>query len=212
MVDNSGAVSLFSPSTNNHWTAWFSRRGRQGFVNPSTCREFLDRRAGCSPCIVQGWVAGPKKRARIETPARSGVNDDGLIYPVAQFSHEGNNTTGSEAGNSAIAAGQFYDGFWAEELEGLYIFGNFSMDTLYYIETADILNDNRPADVYRLPLIDGAGNSISLASIIGVDSRHAATPQTSPNTSLAWPTTREACLAFLPSLPGLHHATQPRAV
>ena len=54
--------------------------------------------------------------------ARSGIDDDGLVYPVAQYSHEGNNTAGSvpNTGNSAIIAGQFYDGFWAEELEGLY--------------------------------------------------------------------------------------------
>jgi len=103
------------------------------------------------------------------TIARSGTHDDGLVYPVAQYSHEGNNTAGSvpDTGNSAIAAGQFYDGFWSEELEGLYIFGDFAKDTLYYIETKDIVNDNRPAEVFRLPLVDAAGDSISLETIIG---------------------------------------------
>lgn len=104
---------------------------------------------------------------RTETPARSGINDDGLVYPVAQYSHEGNNTTGTESGNSAVIAGQYYDGFWAEELEGLYLFGDLALDTLYYMETKDLLNDNQPAEIFRLPLIDSAGDSITLASLIG---------------------------------------------
>jgi hypothetical protein len=103
------------------------------------------------------------------TVTRSGAYDDGLIYPVAQYSHEGNNTAGSvpDTGESAIVAGQYYNGFWAEELEGLYIFGDLARDTLYYIETKDLVNDNRPATVFRLPLIDGAGNPITLESLIG---------------------------------------------
>jgi hypothetical protein len=106
---------------------------------------------------------------RTETIARSGPQADGLIYPVAQFSHEGNNTTGTPSGASAVAAGQFYDGFWAEELTGLYLFANFSMDTLFYIETSALVNDNQPAEVFRLPLIDQHGNPTTLAAITGVN-------------------------------------------
>ncbi|MGB6219953.1 PQQ-dependent sugar dehydrogenase [Haloferula sp.] len=106
---------------------------------------------------------------RAETPTRSGANDDGLVYPVAQYSHEGNNTAGSvpNTGNAAIIAGQYYDGIRADELDGLYIFGDLATDALYYIETTDIVNDNRPAEVFRLPLVDGAGNSTTLASVLG---------------------------------------------
>ena len=110
---------------------------------------------------------GSNPSTRIVT--RSGTANDGLIYPVAQYSHEGNNTAGSvpNTGNSAIAAGQYYDGFWSEELEGLYLFGDFANDTLYYIETDSLVNDNRPAEVFQLPLVDATGASITLESIIG---------------------------------------------
>lgn len=101
-----------------------------------------------------------------DTVTRSGADDDGLVYPVAQFTHEGNRTSD---GRSAVAAGQYYNGSWAEELEGLYVFGNFTKDTLFYIETKDIVNDDRPADVMRLPLIDENGDSISLQTIIGAE-------------------------------------------
>ncbi len=104
---------------------------------------------------------------RIEAPTRSGDGSDGLVYPVAQYSHEGNNTSGAEGGASAIVAGQYYSGYWAEELEGLYLFGDLSMDTLYYVEIKDLRNDSRPASVYRLPLIDSTGTQITLESLIG---------------------------------------------
>ena len=98
--------------------------------------------------------------------ARSGGYDDGLVYPVAQFTHEGNRTTD---GRTAVAAGQYYDGFWSEELEGLYVFGDFTKGTLFYIQTKDIVNDDRPADVSRLPLIDQDGNPTTLEAIIGAE-------------------------------------------
>lgn len=100
---------------------------------------------------------------RLVPVARTSVYSDMLTYPVAQFSHEGN----EESGSVAIAAGEFYSGFWAEELEGLYLFGNFASDTLFYVEAADIANDNGPAEVFRLPLVDAAGTPVTLASIIG---------------------------------------------
>ena len=45
---------------------------------------------------------------RQETLARFGEHDDGFEYPVFQFTHEGNNSSGTRNGRSAIVGGDYY--------------------------------------------------------------------------------------------------------
>ena len=104
---------------------------------------------------------------RQETLARSGEHDDGFVYPLFQFTHEGNNSNGRLNGRSAIVGGDYYEGYWAEELEGLYLFGNLSTDQIYYgnKEVLDSCVENEP--VFELPLVDVDGEPIELAAIVG---------------------------------------------
>ncbi|MFT5622126.1 MAG: hypothetical protein ACI9FZ_000045 [Bacteroidia bacterium] len=99
--------------------------------------------------------------------ARSGVHDDGLDYPVFQFSHEGNNSNGALNGLSAVVGGDYYSGFWAEELEGLYLFGNLSTDQIFYGASAALDSGLENVAMNELPLIDAAGVSTTLAIIVG---------------------------------------------
>lgn len=104
---------------------------------------------------------------RSETLARSGPHADGLAYPVFQFTHEGNNTNGELNGLAGVAGGDVYSGFWAKELEGLYLFGNISTDALYFGAANKLSHGQENAEVKRLPLVDKAGEPVTLASIVG---------------------------------------------
>lgn len=104
---------------------------------------------------------------RQETLARSGTHDDGLQYPVFQFSHEGNNSNGTLNGTSAIIGGDFYSGFWAEELEGQYLFGNISTDQIFFGQASALDAEVENAEVNELSLVDTHGDSIDLATIVG---------------------------------------------
>ena len=104
---------------------------------------------------------------RQETLARSGEHDDGFEYPVFQFTHEGNNSSGNSGGRSAIVGGDYYEGFWAEELEGLYLFGNISTDQIYYGSTTALDSGAQNEQVLELPLVDAGGNPVELAGIVG---------------------------------------------
>lgn len=104
---------------------------------------------------------------RQETLARSGVHADGFEYPVFQFSHEGNNTNGASNGLAAVVGGDYYTGFWAEELEGLYLFGNISTDQIFYGASSALDAGVENAEVLELPLVDASGLTTSLAAIVG---------------------------------------------
>lgn len=104
---------------------------------------------------------------RQETLARSGLYDDGFEYPVFQFTHEGNNSDATLNGTSALVGGDYYTGFWAEELEGLYLFNNISVDQIFYGETALLDAAVENAEVKELPLVDVNGDLVQLATIIG---------------------------------------------
>jgi len=104
---------------------------------------------------------------RQEIFARSGANDDGLEYPVFQFSHEGNATSATRGGLAAVAGGDFYTGFWSEELEGLYLFANISTDQVFFGDAALLDAGVENAEVLELPLVDVNGDSIELSTIIG---------------------------------------------
>lgn len=108
-----------------------------------------------------------QENLRQETLARSGGYDDGLEYPVFQFTHEGNNSNGTLSGRSAIVGGDYYEGFWAEELEGMYLFGNLSTDQLYYGSAAALDSGKQNEPIFELPLVDENGNPIDLSAIIG---------------------------------------------
>lgn len=104
---------------------------------------------------------------RQETLARSGVYDDGFEYPVFQFSHEGNNSNGTLNGSAAIVGGDFYTGFWAEELMGLYVFGNISTDQIFYGAASALDSGVDNVGVFELPLVDASGAATDLATIVG---------------------------------------------
>ena len=101
---------------------------------------------------------------RTQTIARRGPFDDGFIYPVAHFSHAGNGRFGVSA---AVVGGDSYSGWWAEELRGLYLFGNFSYYQLYYIQNSELVNDDQPGETYQLPLVTSDGTPTNLIEIIG---------------------------------------------
>lgn len=104
---------------------------------------------------------------RQETLARSGEHDDGFEYPLFQFTHEGNSTTDTLDGLTAIIGGDYYEGFWAEELEGLYLFGNISTDQIFYGSAAALDSGAQNEPILELPLVDVDGNPVELATIIG---------------------------------------------
>ena len=89
---------------------------------------------------------------------------DPYTYPVAQFDHINN------GGSSAIVGGYVYHGNLAGELRGEYVFGNLSNDRLYIARSSDLTNDETPASILRLPLIDAVGDPITLGEIVGVGS------------------------------------------
>ncbi|MGJ8648942.1 MAG: PQQ-dependent sugar dehydrogenase [Opitutaceae bacterium] len=98
-----------------------------------------------------------------ETLARSGASDDGFKYPVFQFTHEGNNLNGT----SAVVGGDYYEGFWSEELSGIYLFGNISTDQIFYGAVATLDSDAENAEMLELPLVDASGVPTDLAIIVG---------------------------------------------
>ena len=104
---------------------------------------------------------------RQEMLARSGVHDDGLEYPVFQFSHEENASNTTSSGRAAVIGGDFYTGFWAEELKGLYLFSNLSTDQIFYGAASALDAGIENAEVKELPLVDLNGDPIALSSIIG---------------------------------------------
>lgn len=104
---------------------------------------------------------------RTETLARSGPHADGFMYPVFQFSHEGNNSTDALNGLAGVVGGDYYDGFWAEELRGLYLFANLSTDQLFYGSLSALEGEEVNAAVVQLPLVDANGESIALRDLVG---------------------------------------------
>ncbi|WP_197527028.1 PQQ-dependent sugar dehydrogenase [Pirellulimonas nuda] len=91
---------------------------------------------------------------------------DGFTYPVAQFDHKNGGS-----GNNKIAAvvgGSVYRGTLAEELSGLYLFGDMASDAIYYSDASTLTNDQDPAAVFRLPLENAAGQPRTLGQIVGV--------------------------------------------
>ena len=101
------------------------------------------------------------------TLARGGIYDDGLEYPVFQFSHESNASNTTTSGLAVAAGGDFYTGFWAEELEGLYLFSNISTDQIFYGDAALLDAGVENAEVKELSLVDANGSPVTLASIVG---------------------------------------------
>ena len=108
-----------------------------------------------------------QENLRQEMLARSGAYDDGLEYPVFQFSHEGNASNETDGGLAAVVGGDFYTGFWAEELEGLYLFANLSTDQIFFGAASDLDVGVENAEVQELPLIDVNGDPVALSTIIG---------------------------------------------
>ena len=100
---------------------------------------------------------------RQETLARTGAYDDGFEYPVFQFSHEGNNLNGA----SAVAGGNYYTGFWCEQLEGKYLFGNISTDQIFYGAISSLVQLEDNSEVRELSLVDDVGDSTTLAAVVG---------------------------------------------
>lgn len=101
---------------------------------------------------------------RTELVAMTGENHDGFSYPVFQYSHEGNH---HENTTSAIMGGDYYEGFWAEELRGLYLFGNISTDQLFAASVGGLSGDQPVNMVYQVPIFDALGGETSLSAIVG---------------------------------------------
>ena len=91
--------------------------------------------------------------------------DDEFTYPVLQFDHQSQNTR-NDLG--AVVAGSVYRGQLAAELTGLYLFGNLSNDDVFYANASDLVNDQSPAEMFQLPLLDESGTPTSLAQVVGL--------------------------------------------
>ncbi len=100
---------------------------------------------------------------RQETLARTGSNADGMTYPVAHIDHPPNQWDDQ----TAIIAGDFYSGVWAEELRGLYLFGNLAWDQVFYFPLGDLKNNQQPVETFLLPFIDHEGESLDFSDIVG---------------------------------------------
>jgi hypothetical protein len=85
---------------------------------------------------------------------------DGFTYPVAQFSHHEN------GGIAAIVTGTVYHGTMAPALKGLFLFGNLSLDNIFYAHEEDLVNDQAPGKVFELNLLDSTGTPGSLSEIV----------------------------------------------
>ena len=89
---------------------------------------------------------------------------DGFTYPVLQFSQY---RGGVKLGPNAVVGGYVYNGDLAQELSGLYLFGNLSNTDIFYADASDLVNDNDPAGFFQLQLEDDLGNPITLGNLIG---------------------------------------------
>ncbi|MGF1484349.1 MAG: PQQ-dependent sugar dehydrogenase [Opitutales bacterium] len=117
---------------------------------------------------VTYWVRDPdRSNPRQETVARSGPHDDGYIYPVFQFTHEGNASVNASFGRAAVVGGEYYSGFWAEEIEGLYLFGNLSTDQIFYGSLAALQDIDTVSEAQELPIIDDAGELTTFTDVVG---------------------------------------------
>ena len=70
-------------------------------------------------------------------------------------------------GLAAVVGGDYYTGFWSEELEGLYLFGNISTDQIFYGASSALDSGLENVEMNELPLIDVDGVSTTLATIVG---------------------------------------------
>ena len=86
---------------------------------------------------------------------------DGFTDPVAQFDHI------DGGGTQAVVGGFVYQGTLAPQLTGKYLFSSLSIDRLYIADEADLVNDDDPADIFQLPLIDDMGLPTTLGAIVG---------------------------------------------
>jgi hypothetical protein len=85
---------------------------------------------------------------------------DGFTSPVAQFSHRQN------SGIAAVVTGAAYQGSAVPELKGLFLFANLSRDKIYYARQNELVNDEMPAQVFELNLLNENGRPSSLAAIV----------------------------------------------
>jgi len=86
--------------------------------------------------------------------------NDGFTSPVVQFSHRQN------GGIAAIVTGSVYRGNSVPELKGLFLFANLSRDKIYYAHQNELSNNEIPAPVFELNLLNEKGLPSSLASIV----------------------------------------------
>jgi hypothetical protein len=91
--------------------------------------------------------------------------NDGFTSPVAQFSHERNQLDADN--QSALVAGSVYRGTRAPSLAGKILFSNLSQDEIYYVDEAELVNDESPGTTFELRLLDENGNPKELGEIVG---------------------------------------------
>jgi hypothetical protein len=124
--------------------------------------------------LINGGNFGYAKReGTVRINSGSGAQDteipletrllDSSTYPVTQFDHINNNGGGA----NAIVGGYVYDGELATELERLYLFGNLSSDEVYYAFANDLLNDEDPAEIFRLQFNDENNLPIDFGDAVG---------------------------------------------
>jgi len=85
---------------------------------------------------------------------------DGFTSPVAQFSHRQN------GGIAAVVVGPVYRGNTTPELKGLFLFANLSKDKIYYARQHELVNDESPARIFELNLLNEKGQPSSLGAIV----------------------------------------------
>ncbi|MCA9186508.1 MAG: PQQ-dependent sugar dehydrogenase [Pirellulaceae bacterium] len=107
------------------------------------------------------FVAPGDSNSLQEVPLATRQVDD-YTYPVAQFDHASN------LGSNAVVTGAVYHGVLAQELQGFLLFSSLSHDRIYVSPQERLANDDVPADVMQLRLLDDDGLPTSLGEIVGV--------------------------------------------
>jgi hypothetical protein len=131
-------------------------------TNADDSARYLPLGDGSDTTLIEADFFG--KNASGAAVSFLGINrlNDGFTSPVAQFSHEAAGGT-----RSAAVTGTVYSGSLASALDGLFLFGNLSRDELYFSHAADLVNDERPAQVYELTqLFDLRGVRVRLGDLV----------------------------------------------
>lgn len=88
---------------------------------------------------------------------------DGFTSPVLQFTHAEN------GGIAAVVTGTVYRGTDVPALKGLFLFSSLSHDKIYYAKESELINNESPAAIFELKLLDEKSQPTALGAVISND-------------------------------------------